>query len=56
MAQAQRIEAQPGLVVGTVETIDGVAYVVTQSGIERLAGDRKERRARIAELRKSGFA
>lgn len=56
MTQPQRIEAEPGLVVGTVETIDGVTYVVTQTGIDVLSGDRKERRARVAELRKGGFA
>lgn len=42
-----------GLLIGHKETIDGVTYLVTKDGIERMSGPRKERRAREAELRKA---
>lgn len=45
------ITSATGLVVGQTKSIDGVTYIVTKSGVQRLTGTRKQRRANAAKIK-----
>lgn len=53
-AQTETLTNIPGLIVGAKLSTNGMTYLVTKDGIERLKGVRKERRAQIAAMRKAG--